>query len=63
MVQNAKGCDIAGVVGAKGDARDDSIKGLTILKNRGYDSARIATMDKNHPSMVSELDCILHIMV
>jgi len=41
---NAKCCGIAGVVGAKGDARDYLIEGLTILKNRGYDSAGIATM-------------------
>eukprot|EP00579_Thalassiosira_antarctica_P013044 CAMPEP_0201945010 /NCGR_PEP_ID=MMETSP0903-20130614/53684_1 /ASSEMBLY_ACC=CAM_ASM_000552 /TAXON_ID=420261 /ORGANISM="Thalassiosira antarctica, Strain CCMP982" /LENGTH=744 /DNA_ID=CAMNT_0048488069 /DNA_START=240 /DNA_END=2474 /DNA_ORIENTATION=- len=49
---NAKCCGIAGVVGAKGDARDYLIEGLTILKNRGYDSAGIATMDENNPSMV-----------
>jgi len=41
---NAKCCGIAGVVGAKGDAREYLIEGLTILKNRGYDSAGIATM-------------------
>jgi glucosamine--fructose-6-phosphate aminotransferase (isomerizing) len=41
----SKCCGIAGVVGAKGDARDYLIEGLTILKNRGYDSAGIATMD------------------
>jgi len=48
----AKCCGIAGVVGAKGDARDYLIEGLTILKNRGYDSAGIATMDENNPSLV-----------
>lgn len=37
-------CGIAGVVGAKGDAREFLIEGLTILKNRGYDSMGIATM-------------------
>lgn len=37
-------CGIAGVVGAKGDARDYLVEGLTILKNRGYDSAGIATL-------------------
>ena len=58
---NAKCCGIAGVVGAKGDAREYLIEGLTILKNRGYDSAGIATMDEKNPSMVSELDstCML----
>mmetsp|Transcript_32681 Transcript_32681/g.74592 ORF Transcript_32681/g.74592 Transcript_32681/m.74592 type:complete len:695 (+) Transcript_32681:125-2209(+) len=49
---NAKCCGIAGVVGAKGDARDYLIEGLTILKNRGYDSAGIATMDDNNPKLV-----------
>jgi len=37
-------CGIAGVVGGSGDARDFLLEGLTILKNRGYDSAGIATM-------------------
>ena len=50
--KSAKCCGIAGVVGAKGDARDYLIEGLTILKNRGYDSAGIATMDENNPSLV-----------
>ena len=50
--QNAKCCGIAGVVGAKGDARDYLVEGLTILKNRGYDSAGIATMDEKNPSLV-----------
>mmetsp|Transcript_19140 Transcript_19140/g.45965 ORF Transcript_19140/g.45965 Transcript_19140/m.45965 type:complete len:712 (-) Transcript_19140:167-2302(-) len=49
---NAKCCGIAGVVGAKGDARDYLIEGLTILKNRGYDSAGIATMDEKNPSLI-----------
>jgi glucosamine--fructose-6-phosphate aminotransferase (isomerizing) len=48
----AKCCGIAGVVGAKGDARDYLIEGLTILKNRGYDSAGICTMAENDPSLV-----------
>ena len=51
--QTAKCCGIAGVVGAKGDARDYLIEGLTILKNRGYDSAGIATMDEENPNLVS----------
>lgn len=51
----AKCCGIAGVVGAKGDARDYLIEGLTILKNRGYDSAGIATMDEANPNLVSIL--------
>ncbi len=41
--ESSKCCGIVGVVGAtKGDARDFLIEGLTILKNRGYDSAGIA---------------------
>jgi len=49
---DTKCCGIAGVVGAKGDARNYLIEGLTILKNRGYDSAGIATMDEKNPSLV-----------
>ena len=52
--ERSKCCGIVGVVGAtKGDARDYLIEGLTILKNRGYDSAGIATMDEKNPSLVS----------
>lgn len=52
--ESSKCCGIVGVVGAtKGDARDYLIEGLTILKNRGYDSAGIATMDEKNPSLVS----------
>eukprot|EP00579_Thalassiosira_antarctica_P005713 CAMPEP_0201882656 /NCGR_PEP_ID=MMETSP0902-20130614/14330_1 /ASSEMBLY_ACC=CAM_ASM_000551 /TAXON_ID=420261 /ORGANISM="Thalassiosira antarctica, Strain CCMP982" /LENGTH=702 /DNA_ID=CAMNT_0048411235 /DNA_START=93 /DNA_END=2201 /DNA_ORIENTATION=- len=40
-------CGIAGVVGGTGDAREFLLEGLTILKNRGYDSAGIATMSGN----------------
>lgn len=50
---NSKCCGIVGVVGAKdGKARDFLIEGLTILKNRGYDSAGIATMPEKDPSLV-----------
>ena len=52
--ESAKACGIAGVVGAKGDARDYLIEGLTILKYRGYDSAGIATMADENPSLVRE---------
>ncbi|GAX15853.1 glucosamine--fructose-6-phosphate aminotransferase [Fistulifera solaris] len=46
--QKAECCGIAGIVALKGvEARDFLVDGLTILKNRGYDSAGIATMD-NH---------------
>jgi len=49
---SVKCCGIAGVVGAKGDAKEYLIEGLTILKNRGYDSAGIATMDENNCELV-----------
>lgn len=39
-------CGIVGVVGSKdhADAREFLLDGLTILKNRGYDSAGVATV-------------------
>jgi glucosamine--fructose-6-phosphate aminotransferase (isomerizing) len=46
-------CGIIGVVGRKNnprhDARDFLLEGLTILKNRGYDSAGIATIQEAGP--------------
>ena len=44
--QPADCCGIVGVVGTEkhGDAREFLLDGLTILKNRGYDSAGIATL-------------------
>jgi len=44
--QKSDCCGIIGVVGTKdhSDAREFLLDGLTILKNRGYDSAGIATM-------------------
>jgi len=43
--QNTKCCGIAGVVGTPDhDAREFLLEGLTVLKNRGYDSAGLATM-------------------
>lgn len=60
----AKCCGIAGVVGAKGDAREYLIEGLTILKNRGYDSAGIATMDdKSDSSLVSSPIVVCDVLV
>jgi glucosamine--fructose-6-phosphate aminotransferase (isomerizing) len=50
VIQNEKErtdcCGIVGVVGTKqhSDAREFLLDGLTILKNRGYDSAGIATV-------------------
>jgi len=49
--QSTDCCGIAGVVGrpaAKHDARDFLLEGLTVLKNRGYDSAGLATIDINN---------------
>jgi len=40
-------CGIAGVVGNELDANGFLIEGLTILRNRGYDSAGIATISKD----------------
>jgi len=42
-------CGIVGVIGSKkhSDAREFLLDGLTILKNRGYDSAGIATIPSN----------------
>jgi len=49
-------CGIAGVVGTPNhDARDFLLEGLTVLKNRGYDSAGLATMPTNGGEMVSLL--------
>jgi len=44
--RGAECCGIAGVIGGKGqvDAREVLVEGLTILKNRGYDSAGLATI-------------------
>jgi glucosamine--fructose-6-phosphate aminotransferase (isomerizing) len=45
-LKKADCCGIVGVVGKKehGDAREFLLDGLTILKNRGYDSAGIVTL-------------------
>lgn len=42
----AENCGIVGVVGAD-DAKGYLLEGLTILRNRGYDSAGIATISSN----------------
>eukprot|EP00541_Cyclophora_tenuis_P018990 CAMPEP_0116556540 /NCGR_PEP_ID=MMETSP0397-20121206/8751_1 /TAXON_ID=216820 /ORGANISM="Cyclophora tenuis, Strain ECT3854" /LENGTH=648 /DNA_ID=CAMNT_0004081917 /DNA_START=141 /DNA_END=2087 /DNA_ORIENTATION=- len=45
-------CGIAGVVGTDShDARDFLLEALTVLKNRGYDSAGLATMPDNGGTM------------
>jgi len=40
----ARACGIVGVIGESDDARDVLLDGLSILQNRGYDSAGMATM-------------------
>lgn len=46
-------CGIAGVVGTEQhDARDFLLEGLTVLRNRGYDSAGLATMPEEGGHMV-----------
>eukprot|EP00546_Thalassionema_frauenfeldii_P012431 CAMPEP_0178927920 /NCGR_PEP_ID=MMETSP0786-20121207/19527_1 /TAXON_ID=186022 /ORGANISM="Thalassionema frauenfeldii, Strain CCMP 1798" /LENGTH=644 /DNA_ID=CAMNT_0020603549 /DNA_START=189 /DNA_END=2123 /DNA_ORIENTATION=- len=46
-------CGIAGVVGTEHhDARDFLLEGLTVLRNRGYDSAGLATMPEEGDHMV-----------
>ncbi|CAB9511667.1 fructose-6-phosphate aminotransferase [Seminavis robusta] len=48
-----KCCGIAGVVGTPNhDAREFLLEGLTVLKNRGYDSAGLATMPSEGGKMV-----------
>ncbi len=37
-------CGIVGVVGKSGTAREFLLEGLSILQNRGYDSAGMATL-------------------
>lgn len=44
LTGNADNCGIVGVVGSD-DANAFVLEGLTILRNRGYDSAGIATVD------------------
>lgn len=51
--ERADCCGIAGVVGGSGDAREFLLEGLTILKNRGYDSAGIATIGDPKDGLVS----------
>ena len=44
LQQKAETCGIVGVVGEADDARDVLLDGLSILQNRGYDSAGMATL-------------------
>lgn len=44
--KSSESCGIVGVVGEQTDAKDILLDGLTILQNRGYDSAGMATMTR-----------------
>lgn len=52
--QKSKCCGIAGVVGTpKHDARDFLLEALTVLKNRGYDSAGLTTIAQDSGDLVT----------
>ena len=46
LQKKAENCGIVGVVGEADDARDVLLDGLSILQNRGYDSAGMATLKR-----------------
>ena len=46
LQKKAENCGIVGVVGDADDARDVLLDGLSILQNRGYDSAGMATLKR-----------------
>ena len=46
LQKKAESCGIVGVVGEADDARDVLLDGLSILQNRGYDSAGMATLKR-----------------
>jgi len=51
----AECCGIAGVIGtADNDARAFLLEGLTVLKNRGYDSAGVATLSPSQTMTISK---------
>lgn len=47
-------CGIVGVIGESADARSILLEGLTVLQNRGYDSAGMATYSKEHGLIVTK---------
>lgn len=49
----AHACGIIGFVGTEQSALPFLLEGLTILQNRGYDSAGVATVDKNKGSLTT----------
>ena len=48
-----KTCGIIATVGAKGDCAEYLLEGLSILENRGYDSAGMATYDARTGELVT----------
>jgi glutamine---fructose-6-phosphate transaminase (isomerizing) len=55
----AQACGIVGIVGGgdghrREDAREMLLEGLSILRNRGYDSAGLATIDGDNNIVVSK---------
>lgn len=53
--KKANCCGIAGVIGTKdNDARAFLLEGLTVLKNRGYDSAGIATLSPSSAMTIAK---------
>lgn len=54
LYNQADNCGIVGVVGESEDASGLVIEGLTILRNRGYDSAGLATISGNNDLTVTK---------
>jgi glucosamine--fructose-6-phosphate aminotransferase (isomerizing) len=51
--KEAENCGIVGIVSDSGDASEFLLEGLTILQNRGYDSAGMATMNNSKPGSIT----------
>ena len=51
--KTAKNCGIVGVIGSD-NARAFLLEGLTVLQNRGYDSAGMATYSKEHGLIITK---------
>ena len=54
LYDQADNCGIVGVVGTNEDASGFVIEGLTILRNRGYDSAGLATVSGDNELLVTK---------
>jgi glucosamine--fructose-6-phosphate aminotransferase (isomerizing) len=58
----AENCGIVGVIGGskEGDSSEFLMQGLTILRNRGYDSAGVATLAPDGSALtVSKVNCFI----